>query len=182
MFRDLRSGTPDSGSGSGAAWDTARGRRRGLSHARRARSVPAPPGRVEIQRGATAARSGTEMLGSRKAAEADSSLVATGVSRRRTKSSITLSRKTITLGLRPVRVRSRCRRLAPHRLHDARPFPLRHAALRRAPGHSMGDAYHRSLCGPDLHDRSRVARSETASLSLNPRPPPLRADARAQPT
>ena len=55
----------DWGSGSAAAWDTARDRRRGLSHARRARSVPAPTERVEIQRGAVtdpARRGGWEHL------------------------------------------------------------------------------------------------------------------------
>jgi len=38
------------GFGFGSGWDTARGRRWGLSHARRARSVPAPTERVEILR------------------------------------------------------------------------------------------------------------------------------------
>jgi hypothetical protein len=181
----VHTGAVAAASASASASDTDRGRRWGLSHARRARSVPAPTEGVETRRKASRSVSARDLLRfpvqhrptRRRSARLEREY-AFGYQEARCFGSAGRcnEKKEIAMAAlmnRRLSARGPRRRYpAPHRLHDPRPVPLRHSALGGAPGHAMADAHDRALCRFDLDDGARVATSETASPSLNPRPIP----------
>ena len=166
----------DSGSDSGSAWDTARDRRRGLSHARRARSVPAPtqrvkcggaPARILRERGMTQTPAPATSLPHHKLFAYELCL-----------SLVKLVAKT---RVADAQLRAQARKSAASAALNCAEGAARQTRADKSRAYAIALCECCEACATDLLDGARAARSEIASPSLNPRPIP-RADARPQPT